>query len=116
MAIAAISEDDIYRTSTQYRLWSFTRESLLSLRSTTNSTAAGSVRAALESLHSNLDSVETGSNGTETQRANTPVEVDCLTVEQEQKLVGFYCVKAMQFADFCDLPTNVKVCCTSMPK
>ena len=36
-------------------------------------------------------------------------EVDCLTVEEELKLVGFYCVKTMQFADFCEFPTNVKV-------
>ena len=40
---------------------------------------------------------------------DAPKEVDCLTVEEEQKLVGFYCVKAMQFADFCEFPTNVKV-------
>ena len=95
--MVVLTEDDIYRTSTQYRLWAFTRESLASLRSTTNSLATESVRAAIKSSQV--------SNGHDD---NTEKEVNCLTVEEEQKLVGFYCVKAMQFADFCDFPTNVK--------
>ena len=96
--MATLTEDDVYRTSTQYRLWSFTTEYLASLRSTTNSSAIESVQAAIRSSRVG--------NGIE----NTPEkEVNCLTVEEEQQLVGFYCVKAMQFADFCDFPTNVKV-------
>ena len=96
--MATLTEDDIYRTSTQYRLWSFTRESLASLRSTTNLLATESVRAAIKSslISSRVDDAP-------------EKEVDYLTVEEEQKLVGFYCVKAMQFADFCEFPTNVKV-------
>ena len=96
--MATLTEDDIYRKSTQYRLWAFTIESLASLRRTTNSLATESVRAAIKS------SQMTNGHGDTTEK-----EVDCLTVEEEQKLVGFYCVKAMQFADFCDFPTNVKV-------
>lgn len=108
----ALTEDDIYRTSTQYRLWSFTRESLASLRSSTNSLAADGVRAAITTLHP--DKVETGTedgrdNGETAQQSHASTQVDCLTVEEEQKLVGFYCLKTMQFADFCDFPTNVKV-------
>lgn len=43
----ALNEDDIYRTSTQFRLWSFTPESLASLRHTTNKSAAERVVSAL---------------------------------------------------------------------
>ena len=110
--MATMTEDEIYRTSTQYRLWSFTRESLVSLRSTTNASAADSVRAAINSLHiQNAKSVLTDQQSAvdAAQNQDAPKEVDCLTVEEEQKLVGFYCLKAMQFADFCDFPTNVKV-------
>ena len=96
-----LTEDDLYRASTQYRLWSFTSESLTSLRSTTNATAADGVRAAIHNLHSQkADS----SNG-----GPTPAEVDCLTVEEEQKLVGYYCFKMMGIADSSKFPTNVKV-------
>ncbi|KAF6223716.1 hypothetical protein HO133_000559 [Letharia lupina] len=103
-----MTEDDIYRTSTQYRLWSFTRESLASLRSTTNASAADGVRAAIRSQHVGQAGSDPAREGSNDKPSDPAKEVDCLTVEEEQKLVGFYCVKAMQFADFCEFPTNVK--------
>lgn len=106
-----ITEDDIYRSSTQYRLWSFTKESLASLRSTTNATAAEGVRTAIGSLHAQKKKDATGNredHDTKSQLSSAP-KVDCLTVDEEQALVGYYCLKAMQFADFYPLPTNVKV-------
>lgn len=109
LAMAQMTEDDIYRTSTQYRLWSFTRESLASLRSATNASAADGVRAAIRSQRTAQNQNELAKNGNNEQLPDAAKEVDCLTVEEEQKLVGFYCVKAMQFADFCEFPTNVKV-------
>ena len=94
-----MTEDDIFRTTTQYRLWSYTQETLVALRISTNARAAVRVRDALRRIRS-----------LENKGSTVPVsQVDCLTVEEEQKLVGFYCVKAMEFADFCEFPTNVKV-------
>ena len=104
----------MYRSSSQYRLWSFTRPSLASLRSSTNALAADSVRSAIHSLHAqrsqSKEEIGTG-NGKDGDLATLqpPPEVDCLTVEEEQKLVGFYCWKAIELADFCEFPTNVKV-------
>lgn len=95
-----MTEDEIYRASTQYRLWSFTPEMLHSMRSTTNALAADGVRRAIHSLDMRKDSV-----GVE----DPSREVDCLTVEEEQKLVWYYCTKTVDFADFCNLPTHVKV-------
>ena len=107
--MAQMTEDDIYRTSTQYRLWSFTRESLASLRSTTNASAADGVRAAIHNQLTGQAGSVTTNKGSTDKTSDPAKEVDCLTVEEEQRLVGFYCVKAMQFADFCEFPTNVKV-------
>ncbi len=107
-----MTEDEIYRTSTQYRLWSFTPESLQSLRSSTNSLAAEGVRTAIHSVNlrkAKADNTEENSDAPGPKLESTPPEVDCLTVKEEQKLVGFYCIRAMEFADFCDFPTNVKV-------
>ncbi|KAL9067989.1 MAG: hypothetical protein Q9161_006512 [Pseudevernia consocians] len=103
-----MTEDDIYRTSTQYRLWSFSRGSIASLRSTTNASAANGVRAAIQSQHASQARSDTAKQESNEKPSDPGKEVDCLTVEEEQKLVGFYCVKAMQFADFCEFPTNVK--------
>lgn len=107
--MAQMTEDDIYRTSTQYRLWSFTRESLASLRSTTNAAAADGVRAAIQNQRTGPAGSITTKEGSNGESPDAAKEVDCLTVEEEQRLVGFYCVTAMDFADFCEFPTNVKV-------
>lgn len=116
-----MTEDEIYRTSTQYRLWSFTSKSLHSLRAKTNFLAAEGVLTAictaadLGSAVAKADPKEANSSGVNSsppplvQAPQVLQEVECLTVEEEQKLVGFYCIKAMEFADFCEFPTNVKV-------
>ncbi|KAI9830735.1 MAG: hypothetical protein M1819_005399 [Sarea resinae] len=122
-----MTEDAAYRTSTQYRLWSFTPESLSSLRKTTNSLACARVKAAIKRARearaaaesngtSSISSGEKGtSNGSRSvsgsatpQATDKDKDIECLSVEEEQKLVGFYCVKAMELADFCGFPTNVK--------
>ncbi|KAI4115392.1 MAG: hypothetical protein LQ345_003997 [Seirophora villosa] len=99
-----MTEDEIYRTSTQYRLWSFTPETLASLRKTTNAVAADGVRDAYRSLNaraSQESSVE--------KRDGPPEEhVDCLTLEEEQKIISYYCGCTLDFVDLCEYPTNVK--------
>lgn len=106
-----MKEDELYRTSTQYRLWSFTPETLVSLRTSTNAIAAKRVRAAIKRAREEASSkANNDSNNNGTGREEKEKEIDCLTVEEEQKLVRFYCVKAMELADFCSFPTNVKVC------
>jgi cyclin H len=102
-----MTEDDIYRTSTQYRLWSFTLESLSAQRYRTNALAAEGARAAIRTVHANASS-QTEDSGEKLQ-AEESQEVDCLSVEEELKLVGYYCIQAIKLADFCDFPTNVKV-------
>ena len=104
-----MTEDEIYRSSTQYRLWSFTSESLASLRSTTNSLAIEGVKAAIQSKRE-----EAQQRGDGDGRKN-PIEfqeVNGLTVEEERKLVDFYCLKTIDFAAFCEFPTNVMVLLT----
>ena len=107
-------EDEIYRASTQFRLWSFTKESLVSMRSATNSSAIDAVKSAIQKGRYQ-NSVQAPSNGEDhgpasSQEIHVSSDVDCLTVEEEQKLVRFYCIRAMEFSDFCEYPTNVKVC------
>ena len=101
-------EDEVYRSTTQYRLWSYTDQALASLRSTTNSRAAARVRDAIRRLR--LERESSSKQHGQSGQIDQSDDIDCLTVEEEQKLVGFYCVKAMDFADFCEFPTNVKVC------
>lgn len=105
-----MTEDEIYRTSTQYRLWSFTAESLSAQRLRTNTLAAEGVRAAIQGVPSARAVTKTqGDESKSGSSANHPEAVDFLSVEEEQKLVGHYCSQAIKLADFCDFPSNVKV-------
>ena len=103
-----MTEDELYRTSTQYRLWSFTPQALASLRSTTNELAVQGVKSAIQSKRAEAKG-EGGENGEKAKARSASPDVDCLTVEEEQRLVGYYCLKTMEFANFCDFPTNVMV-------
>ena len=105
-----MTEDELYRTSTQYRLWSYTPESLASQRATTNAAAADGVKAAIRALDASkaTHAEDEGEAISAAQGSEETREVDCLTVEEEQKLVEYYCTMAIKFADFCEFPTNVK--------
>ncbi|KAL2074606.1 hypothetical protein VTL71DRAFT_8384 [Oculimacula yallundae] len=105
-----MSEDERYRTSTQYRLWSYTPQSLFALRSTTNQIAADRVREAVRRVRearNNASSADTSE--AENGHGQVPEgEVDCLTVEEELKLVAFYCRQTIQLGDHLKVPTDVK--------
>lgn len=108
-----MSEDERYRTSTQYRLWSYTPQALLALRTTTNQIAADRVREAVRRVREarNISSASTSEaeNGKATPAVVAEGEVDCLTVEEEFKLVAFYCRQTMQLGAHLKVPSDVTV-------
>jgi cyclin H len=107
-----MSEDERYRASTQYRLWSYTPESLLTLRTTTNRIAAERVRDAVRRVREAraLSSAETSEAENDRSISAVPEdEVDCLTVGEELKLVAFFCRQTIQLGDHLKVPTDVKV-------
>jgi cyclin H len=126
-----MTEDDLYRTSTQYRLWSFTPEKLASLRYNTNALASEHVKAAIKRhkhAKSQLPSFDVSAttsaatsdaeNNGVSNGAGGPVrapengEVDCLTAEEEKKLIDFYCSSCLQMSlsEPFNLPIYVVVC------
>ncbi|CAK4033112.1 Cyclin mcs2 [Lecanosticta acicola] len=87
----ALSEDDLYRTSTQYRLWSFSPEQLAAQRKKTHELALA--RAKLYQQH--------GSANGEPEPV-TPA--DCLTAEEELGLVRRYCIVLSKMAARMNIP------------
>lgn len=138
-----MDEDARYRTSTQYRLWSFTRASLADLRKETNRVAADKVRDAIRRARanrgsgpstSNTGSEAEGGDGDSDMKGNGHAEgngnrdektgdkpdtdvsdVACLTVDEELKLVAFYCRQLLQLGDHLQVPTDVKVAPSPLP-
>lgn len=124
-----MTEDEIYRTSTQYRLWSFTPEKLVSLRTSTNALAAERVQTAIKRSReagqpqqtASADSSGFSSGVEENGQANgdaTPEKgaiVDTLTVDEERTLVEYYCSQAKTIGEAkgFKFPPQVIVSCTS---
>jgi cyclin H len=107
-----MSEDERYRTSSQYRLWSYSPSSLLALRTTTNQKAAARVREAVQRLQETRAISSGDTSETENGRTNSAApegDVDCLTVEEELKLLAFYCRQTIQLSDHLKYPKEVKV-------
>ena len=80
------SEDERYRQSSQYRLWSFTPAGLQDLRDKTNSLAQQQIAARLSS--------------------DPPP--DFLTAAEEARLVRFFTIELIRAAQFCELPTEIR--------
>ncbi|KAF2273860.1 cyclin-like protein [Westerdykella ornata] len=111
-----LTEDDIYRTSTQYQHWTFTAAQLAAQRLQTNIQASERVRAAVARQRAPRSLKAENASASETERgesgANTPVlavdrEVNCLTVGEEKKLVDTFCKRALDLGDFLKLPIEV---------
>jgi cyclin H len=122
-----LNEDDLYRRSSQYKHWSFTRSKLALLRQKTNVQASERVKANVARQRAqrakNLDTT----SASESSRANTPgvengnggsngnggvegdKEVECLTAAEEMKLVDKFCDTALKLGEFIKVPSEVTV-------
>jgi cyclin H len=104
-----MTEDERYRTSTQYRLWSYTTQSLYATRSTTNQIAAERVRQAVRRVREARSAEASEAENGRSVSVVPEDELECLTVAEELKLVTFFCRQTMQLADHLKVPTDVKV-------
>lgn len=110
-------EDDIYRSSSQYRLWSYTESSLQALRAKTNAVATERVRAALRRSRETHQSAASSAAGTPQPgsdvdgRGEEEKEIDCLSPEEDLILVRYYCEQTLELGDQYkpSMPTMVRV-------
>ncbi|KAF3760339.1 cyclin-like protein [Cryphonectria parasitica EP155] len=80
------TEDERYRQSTQFRLWSYSPAQLADLRAKTNSLARQNISERLSSMASS----------------------SFLSPAEEQHLLRFYTVETLRAAEFCQLPTEIR--------
>ena len=92
-----LNEDDIYRTSTQYRLWSFSPEQLAARRKKTHNLAVEQARQYAGRTN------EHPQNGT-----SNGDSVEHLTEEEESRLIQRYCDLIRTTSDHLQWPSNVK--------
>ncbi|KAI5468110.1 cyclin-like protein [Mariannaea sp. PMI_226] len=80
------TEDERYRQSSQFRLWSFSPANLQELRAKTNSLAKEQIAP----------------------RLSIDPPPDFLTPDEETRLVKFFTVELIRAAQFCELPTEIR--------
>jgi cyclin H len=115
--LVRLTEDDLYRRSTQYKHWSFTPAQLAALRQKTNIQASERVKAnvarqraqraknldpvsASESSRGNTPGVENGSGGAGNGGAVGDKEVDCLTVAEEITILDKFCQTVLELGEY----------------
>ncbi|CCF60561.1 hypothetical protein KAFR_0K02070 [Kazachstania africana CBS 2517] len=95
-----ISDDDLYRHSSQYRFWSFTKDNLKQKRLETNSRATQKIEEDMKKF--------IGSQTLTNDELNiTSTKAIPLTMEEELKLVNFYTQKVKVISQHLNLPTEV---------
>jgi cyclin H len=104
-------EDDAYRTSSQYRYWSYTRETLASLRQDTNRLASERVRAAIRRARDAKkpnDAVENGVGKMDPHNSDN-TGIDTLTVQEELKIVSWFSSKIIEVGGAMEPPIPMEI-------
>lgn len=125
------TEDERYRQSTQFKLWSFSPAQLADLRAKTNGLAKQNIAERLLSSTTSAASLSSATASANPSGANTPIVVidpeggvgagsraspaannphlpDFLTPAEEAQLLRFYTVETLRAAEFCGLPTEIR--------
>ncbi|KAJ9604031.1 hypothetical protein H2200_011554 [Cladophialophora chaetospira] len=112
-------EDEIYRSSSQYRLWSYTRESLSRIRQETNDLASQRVRAAFRRARAAQNGATSGHDGAGDASNGGPAgamnaEIETLTVDEELKIVEWGCTKIVEMGEAMNprIPSHVMATAT----
>lgn len=96
-----ITDDDLYRNSSQYRVWSFTKEQLQQRRNALNKRAAAVVREKVRQFIEDHQELSQEELNAIVERA-IPV-----TTEEELKFINFFAKKVQSFCYSLNLPTEV---------
>lgn len=124
------TEDERYRTSSQFRQWSFSPAQLADLRAKTNSLAKQAISERLSSPTTSSSSSASASASANPSGANTPIPAvstatapadvpselpttpsslpEFLTPTEEAELLRYYTVETLRAAEFCQLPTEIR--------
>jgi hypothetical protein len=100
--VRVLTEDDIYRTSSQFRVWSFSPESLAARRTNTH-------EIAIERIERQRNKGANGATSDEYNEQQNADKLDFLTEHEELRLVQKYCDMIRATNDNLSWPANVKV-------
>ena len=97
-----VSTDELYRRSTQYNLWSFSKQGLALKRHETRELALKKAREKLKESKARVEIPTAIASQIET------IDIDPPTEQEEQDFLRYYAGNVMETADFFRMPTQVK--------
>jgi cyclin H len=100
--VRVLTEDDIYRTSSQFRVWSFSPESLAARRTKTH-------EIAIERIEKQRSTGANNAFGSDHNGRSNGEKLEYLTEHEELRLVQKYCDMIRVTNDNLSWPANVKV-------
>lgn len=98
--------DDLYRRSTQYRVWSFTAEGLMAAREAVHARQTELAKQRMAEAKTAI--AEAHEAPTTTADALNATEADPPTLEEEQRFLAYYGKSLLTTGDFFRMPTQVK--------
>ncbi|AEO56625.1 hypothetical protein MYCTH_2301751 [Thermothelomyces thermophilus ATCC 42464] len=105
------TEDERYRQSSQYQLWSFSPAQLAEMREKTNAAARARIAERLSSLpaHSNSTSTPASSvNTPDPDGTPAPALPEFLTAAEEAQLVTFFTSELLRAGDHAEMSDEIK--------
>ncbi|KAK6457811.1 cyclin-like protein [Scheffersomyces xylosifermentans] len=111
-----ISNDDLYRRSTQFEIWSYTAESLEAAKKKAN--AAGQIIATkrFNEAFAELKKASPEVFENNKDKLNPESLLNLITFEEESKYLNYYTPNIIQIAKFFKMPTQVKLTAVSFFK
>ncbi|RLV92140.1 Cyclin CCL1 [Spathaspora sp. JA1] len=111
-----ISNDDLYRKSTQFELWSFTPEKLAEIKRKTNEQGRKSAQEKFDQAYSQAKLTNPTVFNSDEELLLPENMINLLTVDEETKYLDFYSNNIIKTCNFFKMPTQVKLTAASFFK
>lgn len=108
ITITSVTNDDLYRRSSQYRLWSFTALSLDDKRMKSHKAAREKSVACFVDAYTSIRSLDPEIFDKHPLELSQEALLELPTYEEVSRYLAFYCKSVVQICTFFKLPTQVK--------
>ncbi|KAG5421824.1 hypothetical protein I9W82_000917 [Candida metapsilosis] len=111
----AVSNDDLYRNSTQYGIWSFTQDELAKAKANANQSGVNAARERFQLAYSKAKSEHPEAFTKFPNEFNEDM-ISLLTLEEESTYLEFYIQNVTTTCNFFKMPTQVRLTAASFFK
>ncbi|ODV58717.1 TFIIH complex kinase subunit CCL1, partial [Ascoidea rubescens DSM 1968] len=111
-----VTDDDLYRRSSQYRLWSFNQKHLMEKRQRINENGRNFVLNKLRDLIFNDDKILGDNDFKETKFKEISSKIEFVDVEEEIKMINYYSRRVEDISKIFNLSSEVKATALSFLK